>query len=156
MYVPHSLVLTSHVHSHTPHTDPHMLPQPDTSMLPPHTRHQSPPILTHTHLPHPTLTSKSTLLSPCTQFFTDTQRFPVEDSLPHDYVDDSLWYLLPPDREYMELYEAVRHSDLESLRSAVEQEAVAVDLRDKYNKTPLMVAVAHGRVDVVEYLVEKG
>lgn len=56
----------------------------------------------------------------------------------------------------MALYEAVRHSDLESLHHAVEQEAVAVDVRDKYNKTPLMVAVAHGRVDVVEYLIDKG
>lgn len=91
-----------------------------------------------------------------TQFFTDAQRFPLEDSLPHDYIDDSLWYLFPPDREYMELYEAVRHSDMDSLQGALELEAVPVDVRDKYNKTPLMVAAAHGRVDVVQYLIDKG
>ena len=56
----------------------------------------------------------------------------------------------------MELYEAVRHSDMDSLRSALELEAVPVDVRDKYNKTPLMVACTHGRVDVVQYLIDKG
>ena len=56
----------------------------------------------------------------------------------------------------MQLYEAVRHSDMDSLRSALELEAIGVDVRDQYNKTPLMVAVAHGRVDVVQYLIDRG
>ena len=67
-----------------------------------------------------------------------------------------MWYLLPPDREFVEMYEAVRHGDMESLKMAINQQIIDVDLRDKYNKTPLMVASAHGRCDVAQLLVDKG
>ena len=55
----------------------------------------------------------------------------------------------------MLLYEAVRHGNLESLQSALST-GLSVDCRDKYNKTPLMVAAAHGQIDVIKYLLEKG
>ena len=55
----------------------------------------------------------------------------------------------------MLLYEAVRHGNLESLQSALST-GLSVDCRDKYNKTPLMVAAAHGQIDVIRYLLEKG
>ena len=92
----------------------------------------------------------------CAQFFTDTQRFPRDKSLPHEFVDDSMWYLVPPNREYIQLYKAVRHGDLESLRAALELGAINVDIRDQYNKTPLMVACAHGRLDIVSFLIDRG
>ena len=55
----------------------------------------------------------------------------------------------------MKLYEAVRHGNLESIQSALAT-GLSVDCRDKFNKTPLMVASGHGRVDVVEFLLERG
>ena len=67
-----------------------------------------------------------------------------------------MWYLVPPNREYIQLYKAVRHGDLESLRSALELGAINVDIRDQYNKTPLMVACAHGRLDIVSFLIDRG
>ena len=59
------------------------------------------------------------------------------------------------ERQYMQLYEAVRHGHMESLETALAS-GLPVDCRDKYNKTLLMVASAHGRVDIVKYLLEKG
>ena len=55
----------------------------------------------------------------------------------------------------MKLYEAARHGNFESLTTAL-KEGLSADARDRYNKTLLMVAAAHGRVDVVRYLLEKG
>jgi hypothetical protein len=89
-------------------------------------------------------------------FFTDAQRFPRESSLPHKFVDDSMWYLVPPNREYIQLYEAVRHGDMESIRVALESGVIDVNMRDQYNKTPLMVACSHGRLDIVSFLINHG
>ena len=65
---------------------------------------------------------------------------------------------LPPsltEHQYMQLYEACRHGNLESLESAIKS-GLPVNARDKYNKTPLMVACAHGRSDVAEFLLSRG
>lgn len=59
------------------------------------------------------------------------------------------------ERQYINVYEAVRHGDLESLMSALAT-GLSVDCRDKYNKTPLMVACSHGRLDVAKFLLERG
>lgn len=59
------------------------------------------------------------------------------------------------ERQYIHLYEAVRHGDIESLMSALAS-GLSVDCRDKYNKTPLMVACSHGRLDVARFLLERG
>lgn len=59
------------------------------------------------------------------------------------------------DQQYVALYEAVRHSDLCSLESALAS-GIPVDHRDKYNKTPLMIACSHGRKDVVQLLLNNG
>lgn len=55
----------------------------------------------------------------------------------------------------MALYEAVRHGNIESYLSALAS-GLPVDCRDKYNKTALMVAASHGRVDMVKFLLERG
>jgi len=89
------------------------------------------------------------------QFLTDVQRFPRDKDLPHNYVDDSPWYLVQPERQYMQVYEAIRHGDIESLQTALAC-GMPIDFRDKYNKTPLMVACAHGRSDIVKFLLERG
>lgn len=90
-------------------------------------------------------------------------------------MDDSAWYLAFPgqffviivcllitfcdairiDQQYLALYEAVRHSDLCSLESALAS-GIPIDHRDKYNKTPLMIACSHGKKDVVKLLLNNG
>ena len=55
----------------------------------------------------------------------------------------------------MQLYEAIRHSDLSSLQTALNA-GMSVDTRDKYNKTPLMIACAHGRPDVAKFFLDRG
>jgi ankyrin repeat protein len=44
---------------------------------------------------------------------------------------------------------------MESLMSALSS-GLSVNCRDKYNKTPLMVACSHGRLDVARFLLERG
>lgn len=55
----------------------------------------------------------------------------------------------------MVLYEAIRHGNMESFLTALAS-GLSVDSRDKYNKTPLMVAVMHGQKDMAQFLLEKG
>jgi len=59
------------------------------------------------------------------------------------------------DQQYTALYEAIRHSDINSLESALAS-GIPIDHRDKYNKTPLMIACSHGRIDVVKLLLSHG
>lgn len=59
------------------------------------------------------------------------------------------------ERQYIQLYEAIRHSDLESLQTALSS-GMPVDMRDKYNKTPLMIACSHGRPDVAKFFLDRG
>ena len=61
----------------------------------------------------------------------------------------------PPEREYMLMYDAIRHGDMDSLLTALAH-GLDTDCRDKYNKTPLMVACAHGRTDMAHFLIDRG
>ncbi|XP_019849609.1 PREDICTED: ankyrin repeat and EF-hand domain-containing protein 1-like isoform X1 [Amphimedon queenslandica] len=88
------------------------------------------------------------------EYLTDYQRFSVP--LPNGLIDDSPWYLMPQEPSYINLYEAIRHGDFDSIELALSETGMSPDARDKYNKTPLMIAAAHGRCDVAEYLITKG
>ena len=55
----------------------------------------------------------------------------------------------------MQMYEAIRHGDMESLLSAL-ADGIPVDCRDKYNKTPLMIACTHARPEMVKFFLERG
>ena len=59
------------------------------------------------------------------------------------------------ERQYIQLYEAIRHDDLESLQTALSS-GMPVDMRDKYNKTPLMIACSHGRLEVAKFFLDRG
>ena len=59
------------------------------------------------------------------------------------------------DHRYIQIYEAVRHGDTDSLLTAF-SEGIETDSRDKYNKTCLMTACAHGRIDIVKLLIDRG
>ena len=51
------------------------------------------------------------------------------------------------------MFDAVRHGDIQSLKLALLR-GTPIDVRDQYNKTPLMHACAHGRIDVARLLLE--
>ncbi|XP_058965683.2 ankyrin repeat and EF-hand domain-containing protein 1-like isoform X1 [Pocillopora verrucosa] len=87
--------------------------------------------------------------------FTDNTRFDRDNPPSHPIQDDSSWYLNFPDVTYMNISDAAKVGDLETLKSAFAR-GVSVDQRDKYYKTPLMAACAHGNIEVAAYLLQIG
>lgn len=87
--------------------------------------------------------------------FTDTARFDRDKPPAHPLQDDSGWYLHSPEKAYMNVNVASKHSDMETLKDAF-CKGLHVDMRDKYYKTPLMIAAVNGNIDMVQFLVEKG
>ncbi|XP_005093099.1 ankyrin repeat and EF-hand domain-containing protein 1 [Aplysia californica] len=87
--------------------------------------------------------------------FTDTGRFDRDIPPVHPLQDDSAWYLQAPAKTYINVNEAAKNRDFDSMKDSFAQ-GVPVDTRDKYYKTPLMTACAVGNLDVVKFLLEKG
>ena len=87
--------------------------------------------------------------------FTDTKRFDRDAPPQHPLQDDSAWYLQQPDKTYLNINDVAKHGDFDSLKDAFAKGA-PVDVRDKYYKTPLMVACVYGNLDVAKFLVENG
>ncbi len=98
---------------------------------------------------------------PCDMFIplhihhTDNKRFDRDNPPAHPLQDDSAWYLDHPGRTYININDAVKHEDLDSLRDAFNH-GTNVDTRDKYYKTPLMVASARGNMKIVQFLLDRG
>lgn len=98
---------------------------------------------------------------PCQMFiprhihFTDTGRFDRDKPPEHPLEDDSAWYLHHPEKTYINICDASKHKDIDTLTDALSS-GTSVDTRDKYYKTPLMVASAGGNIEVVKFLVENG
>ncbi|XP_073243068.1 ankyrin repeat and EF-hand domain-containing protein 1-like isoform X1 [Porites lutea] len=87
--------------------------------------------------------------------FTDNTRFDRDNPPSHPIQDDSSWYLNFPDITYMNISDAAKVGDVETLKSAFAR-GIPVDQRDKYYKTPLMAACAHGNINVARYLIQIG
>ncbi|KAL5270041.1 hypothetical protein ACHWQZ_G003503 [Mnemiopsis leidyi] len=86
--------------------------------------------------------------------FTDTARFP-RDCPPKTFIeDDSSWYLAPPSTTYIRLHKAAQLGDLKTIEAACEDQ-VDLNQTDKFLKTPLMVAAANGRADIVNILLQQ-
>ncbi|NXG08311.1 ANKE1 protein, partial [Sakesphorus luctuosus] len=83
------------------------------------------------------------------------EQFKREHPSAHPVHDDRAWYIDEPRKMYRDINYLVRAGDIVSLQKAFE-EGVPVDIKDKYYKTPLMVACASGNVVLVQYLLEKG
>ncbi|NWR91613.1 ANKE1 protein, partial [Furnarius figulus] len=85
----------------------------------------------------------------------DDKQFKREHPSAHPVHDDRVWYIDEPRKTYMDINYLVRAGDFMSLQKAFE-EGVPVDIKDRYYKTPLMVACASGNTVLVQYLLEKG
>ena len=87
--------------------------------------------------------------------FTDSNRFSRDMPPSHPLQDDSAWYLRHPEREYQYLSNAANRGDCNTLLDAFKL-GLPVDMRDKYFKTPLMIASSNGDIETCEFLVECG
>ncbi|NXW76271.1 ANKE1 protein, partial [Hirundo rustica] len=85
----------------------------------------------------------------------EEQRFKRDQQSAHPVLDDRAWYVDEPKKTLMDINYLVREGDFVSLQKAFD-EGVPVDIKDKYYKTPLMVACASGNIVLVEFLLEKG
>ena len=90
------------------------------------------------------------------EYCSDPTRFPRDATPPNPSQDDSMWYMPEPEKQYLNIYDAVKQADFLSLESALTRGITTTEIRDKFNKTPLMMACAHGKMDVVEWLLERG
>ncbi|NXQ58786.1 ANKE1 protein, partial [Anthoscopus minutus] len=85
----------------------------------------------------------------------EEQRFKRDQQSIHPVLDDRAWYVDKPRKTLMDINYLVREGDFVSLQKAFD-DGVPVDIKDKYYKTPLMVACAKGNIVLVEFLLEKG
>ncbi|KAK2141624.1 hypothetical protein NP493_5178g00002 [Ridgeia piscesae] len=60
------------------------------------------------------------------------------------------------ERTYTRLNDAAKHNDLDSMTGVFEKNKALVDTKDKFYKTPLMIACLHGNLQVTKFLVENG
>ena len=87
--------------------------------------------------------------------YTDSERFDRESPPEHPLQDDSAWYLDRPNKSYINVTDAIKHGDFETLKDAFNN-GRSVEVKDKYYKTPLMIASATGNVEMVKFLLERG
>lgn len=87
--------------------------------------------------------------------FTDTNRFCRDHPPAHPIMDDSAWYMKEPEKSFVNINHCVKRGDLESLSLALSQ-AVPVDVKDRFYKTPLMTACSSGNYEVVKFLIGQG
>lgn len=73
----------------------------------------------------------------------------------HPLLDDSRWYIDDPEKEFVPINNCVRSGDVQSLDLAFRQ-GIPVDIQDPAYKTPLMVACAEGRYELVRDLLSRG
>ncbi|NXM71702.1 ANKE1 protein, partial [Serilophus lunatus] len=85
----------------------------------------------------------------------ENDQFKRDHPSDHPVHDDRAWYIDEPRKTYMDINYLVRAGDIMSLQKAFD-EGVPADIKDKYYKTPLMVACASGNIVLVQYLLEKG
>ncbi|GAB1609604.1 ankyrin repeat and EF-hand domain-containing protein 1-like [Argonauta hians] len=84
---------------------------------------------------------------------TDTNRFDRDLPPEHPLQDDSYWYVQIPDIAYLNINNAVRGNDQISLQKAFDN-GMTVDTKDKFFKTPLMIACAQGNIPMVKMLLD--
>ena len=84
--------------------------------------------------------------------FTDINRFNRDQAPNHPLQDDSAWYLQNPQKAFVNITHAAKNGDLNTLLDAFKR-GLPVDIRDKYFKTPLMVASSKGDLKTCNFLI---
>ena len=59
------------------------------------------------------------------------------------------------DPTYVNISDAVKFGDMETIKVAINN-GIPVNQRDKYYKTPLMIACLYGKIDVAQALLDMG
>ena len=67
-------------------------------------------------------------------------------------IDSIVSGFLLPERTYVNIFDAVLHGDIESIKLAINR-GTSVNVRDRFQKTLLMEACCHGRIDIIDYLL---
>lgn len=88
--------------------------------------------------------------------YSDNIRFGRDDRPRHLIEDDSKWYLDMPGEQYMYISHAVKNADINTLRDTFLEKSIDIDIRDKFYKTPLMIACLYGNMELVKFLVGCG
>ncbi|CAF0922324.1 unnamed protein product [Rotaria sp. Silwood1] len=87
------------------------------------------------------------------QFITDQSRFNRDQIPKHIINDDSVYYIDKIDPQFVHINNAVYRGDLHTLLDAFKS-GVPVDIRDKFYKTPLMIAAANGDLETTKFLLQ--
>jgi ankyrin repeat protein len=82
-------------------------------------------------------------------------RFGHDNPPLHPLQDDSAWYIKHPEKAFVNLSHAANRADMHTLLDAFKR-GMPVDIRDKYFKTPLMVAASNGDLDSCRFLLSCG
>lgn len=88
--------------------------------------------------------------------FTDHLRFNRDHTPEHPLEDDSAWYMDRMMSPGVQMNDAVRHEDRDTLTRAIEASRIQATVPDRFYKSPLAVAAAMGNLDMVRLLVESG
>ncbi|PAA89335.1 hypothetical protein BOX15_Mlig028661g2, partial [Macrostomum lignano] len=86
---------------------------------------------------------------------TDAERFDRDRPPAHPLQDDSAWYVAAPAHTFVNINDAAKHGDLDSIKLAL-QKGYSTETRDRLFKTPLMVAAHYGNMEVAKFLLEAG
>ncbi|CAF0858837.1 unnamed protein product [Adineta ricciae] len=89
------------------------------------------------------------------QFITDQNRFSRDQIPTHMINDDSVHYIDKIDPQFVHISNAVYRGDLHTLLDAFKS-GVSVNIRDKFYKTPLMIAAANGDLETTKFLLQYG
>ncbi|CAF1196458.1 unnamed protein product [Rotaria sordida] len=89
------------------------------------------------------------------EFITDQNRFNRDHIPKHIINDDSVYYIDKIDPQFVHINNAVYRGDLHTLLDAFKS-GVPVDIRDKFYKTPLMIAAANGDLETTKFLLQCG
>jgi len=89
------------------------------------------------------------------ELLTDFTRFNKDNPPLHPIQDDSVWYCPKSGARFIHINEVIKYNDRESMKAAV-KDGLDLDQKDKFYKTPLMMACLEGNLQMARYLVSHG
>ncbi|ESO07019.1 hypothetical protein HELRODRAFT_171057 [Helobdella robusta] len=86
----------------------------------------------------------------------DPLRFDRDRVPTNFFTDDSYWYLNKPEPKSINMTASIRKGDINTIEDAFESQEYDVNGRDKFYRTPLMIAILNSDINLVKILVSKG